>query len=181
MLTRTQKEEAVSVLNEKFGRATSVVVADYRGLGVKDIEELRSKLREATEGQTEYQVAKNSLLKLAVGGSSSEVLTEHFVGPTAVAISFGDPVSAAKVLVDYAGSHEKFQIKGAMLEGKALDKGEFATLATLPSLLELRGKLAGLLQAPASKLARLLNEPGAQLARLTAARRDSLGAEQGAE
>ena len=175
MLTRTQKEEAVSVLSEKFSRATSVVVADYRGLDVGAVTELRTKLREATDGQTEYQVAKNTLLKLAASGSAAEVLTEHFTGPTAVAISYGDPVSAAKVIVDYAKAHEVFQIKGAMLEGKALDDQEFAKLATLPSLLELRGKLVGLLMAPASKLARLLKEPGAQVARVVAARRDSLG------
>jgi len=70
MLTRAQKEEAVATLNEKLSRATSVVVADYRGLAVPEVEELRSKLREATEGETEYQVAKNSLLKLAANGSS---------------------------------------------------------------------------------------------------------------
>ena len=174
MLTRTQKEEAVTVLTEKFGRATSVVVADYRGLDVASVTELRTKLREATDGQTEYQVAKNTLLKLAASGSTVEVLTEHFIGPTAVAISYGDPVSAAKVLVDYAKTHEAFKIKGAMLEGQALAEDEFAKLATLPSLHELRGKLAGLLLAPASKLARLLKEPGGQMARLVAARRDSL-------
>jgi large subunit ribosomal protein L10 len=175
MLTRAQKEEAVSTLSDKFSRATSVVVADYRGLGVSDVDELRSKLRSATDGETEYQVAKNSLLKLAANGSTTEVLSEHFVGPTAVAISFGDPVSAAKVLVDYAKDHDKFEIKGAMLDGKALDQTEFAKLATLPSLQELRGKLVGLIQAPAGKIARLLNEPGGQLARLVMARKDSLG------
>ena len=177
MLTRAQKEEAVTSLNEKFSRATSVVVADYRGLGVSDVDELRSKLRAATDGQTEYQVAKNSLLKLAANGSTSEVLTEHFVGPSAIAVSFGDPVSAAKVLVDYAKDHDQFEIKGVMLDGKALDQSEFATLATLPSLQELRGKLVGLLMAPAGKLARLLNEPPSQLARLVSARKDSLGEE----
>ena len=175
MLTRAQKEEAVSDLNEKFSRATSVVVADYRGLDVGSLTELRTKLRESSDGETEYQVAKNSLLKLAVKGSSTEVLSEHFTGPTAVAISFGDPVSAAKVLVDYADKNDAFEIKGAMLEGKALDHAEFAKLATLPSLDELRGKLVGLLMAPAGKVARLLKEPGGQMARLVAARRDSLG------
>lgn len=175
MLTRTQKEEAVTVLSEKFSRATSVVVADYRGLDVEALTELRTKLRLATDGQTEYQVAKNTLLKLAANGSTAEVLTKHFSGPTAVAISYGDPVGAAKVLVDYAKAHDVFQIKGAMLEGQALDDQEFATLATLPSLDELRGKLVGLLMAPAGKIARLLKEPGGQMARLVAARRDSLG------
>ena len=175
MLTRAQKEEAVTDLSDKFNRATSVVVADYRGLNVTEMTELRTKLREATSGETEYQVAKNSLLKLAAAGSSTEVLSEHFTGPTAVAISFGDPVSAAKVLIDYAEDHDAFEIKGAMLEGQALDDKEFAKLATLPSLDQLRGKIIGVLQAPAGKLARLLKEPGGQMARLVAARKDSLG------
>lgn len=174
MLTRTQKEEAVASLSEKLDRATSVFVADYRGLGVDDVNELRSKLREATDGEGEYHVVKNTLLRLAAKGSDTEILTEHFVGPTSVAISYGDPVGVAKVLVDYAKEHDAFQVKGAMLDGKSLGESDLATLATLPSLLELRGKLVGLLQAPAGKIARLLNEPGGQIARLVTARKDAL-------
>lgn len=174
MLTRDQKKEAVAELSDKFSRATSVFVADYRGLAVEEVRELRSRLRAETDCESEYQVAKNSLLKLASEGSEAEVLKEHFVGPTAIAISYGDPVSTAKVLVKYAKEHEVFEIKGGVLDGKALDQSEVAKLATLPTLNELRGKLAGLLQAPAGKLARLLKEPGGQLARLVAARKDSL-------
>jgi large subunit ribosomal protein L10 len=175
VLTRNQKEEAVAELNEKFSRATSVFVADYRGLAFEEVRDLRSQLRIATDGDVDYRVAKNSLLRLASEGSDVEVLKEHFTGPTAIAISYGDPVSTAKVLVKYASSHDVFEIKGGMLDGKALDQKEVAKLATLPTLLELRGKLAGLMKAPAGKLARLLKEPGGQLARLVAARKDSLG------
>ena len=176
MLTRAEKEEAVAELNEKFARATSVFVADYRGLGVGDVNELRAQLRKIADGgdRNDYQVAKNSLLRLAAKGSEVELLDEHFSGPTAIAIGYGDPVGLAKVLVDYAGKHEVFQIKGAVLDGKALGKEEVARLATLPSLQELRGKLVGLLVAPATKLVRLLKEPGAQLARVVAARKDML-------
>jgi len=175
VLTREQKEEAVAELNDKFTRATSVYVADYCGLSVQDVYELRSRLREAGgEGECEYQVAKNSLLKRAAEGSDAAVLTDHFTGPTAIAISYGDPVSVAKVLVKYSKDHEIFEIKGAMLDGKALDEAEVAKLATLPNLQELRGKLVGLLVAPATKLVRLFNEPGGQIARLVAARKDSL-------
>jgi large subunit ribosomal protein L10 len=174
VLTRTQKEEAVEALSDKFSRATSVIVADYRGLCTDDLNQLRSKLREATEGQAEYQVAKNSLFKLAIKGSPSEDLAEHFQGPSAVAFSYGDPVSAAKVLVNYADDNDVFEIKGAVLDGKVLAESELATLATLPTLNELRGKLVGLLMAPAGKIARLLKEPGGQMARLVAARKDSL-------
>ena len=102
------------------------------------------------------------------------VLRDQCVGPAAIAIAYGDPVSMAKVLVQYAKKHEVFEIKGAMLDGQALGKEEVAQLATLPSLQQLRGQLAGLLLAPATKLVRLLKEPAGQLARLAAARRDSL-------
>jgi large subunit ribosomal protein L10 len=172
VLTREQKKQTVADLSDKFSRATSVIVADYRGLSVLDVQELRSKLREAGEG--EYQVAKNSLLKLAVQGSDAKQLQHHFTGPTSVAIAYGDPASLAKTLVDYQKTHEVFEIKGALLDGNEMDQAEVAKLATLPSLLELRAKLVGLLQAPAGKLARLMKEPGGQVARLVAARRDSL-------
>ena len=175
MLTRDQKNQAVADLSEKFSRATSVYVADYCGLSVQDVHELRTRLRELGEdADCEYQVAKNTLLKLAAEGSDASVLTDHFTGPTAIAISYGDPVSVAKVLVKYAKDHDVFEIKGAMLDGKPLDEAEVAKLATLPNLLELRAKLVGLLQAPAGKIARLLKELGGQLARMVAARKDSL-------
>ncbi|HIF99673.1 MAG TPA: 50S ribosomal protein L10 [Myxococcales bacterium] len=174
MLTREQKKEAVSELGDKFARATSVFVADFRGLSVEDVRELRGLLRSEPEDDFEYRVAKNSLLALAADGHDAEVLKEHFSGPTAVALSYGDPVGLAKVLVKYSKDHELFEIKGGVLDGKPLNEGEVKHLATLPNLLELRGKLVGLLQAPAVQLARLFNEPGGQLARLVAARKDAL-------
>ena len=175
MLTRAQKEQQVSDLREKFDRATSVIVADYRGIGVDAVNKLRSQLYGDGSGDYEYQVIKNSVLKLAAKDGAADALTEHFSGPTAVAISYGDPVQLAKILVDYAKENEVFELKGGLLDGRAIDNAEIGTLATLPSLDELRGKLVGLLQAPAGKLARLMNEPGGQLARLVAARRDALG------
>jgi large subunit ribosomal protein L10 len=176
VLTRAEKEGLVTELREKLGRATSVFVADYRGLSVSDVNELRGKVR----GEAEYRVVKNTLLRRAVAESDVASLAEHFRGPTAVAISYGDPVGLAKVLVDYAKQHEVFELRGGWLEGKALDGGEIATLATLPSLQELRATLAGLVQAPATKLVRLMSEPGGQLARLMEARRGALSESEGA-
>jgi len=175
MLTRTQKEEQVAELRDKFERATSVFVADYRGLGVPQMEALRGGLRQAEASESEFRVAKNSVLKLAAGGGPAEGLQDHFVGTTSIAISFGDPVALAKTLVDYAEENEAFEIRSALLDGQVLDTAEIANLATLPSLDELRGKIVGLLQAPAVKLARLLVEPAGQMARLVAARETSLG------
>lgn len=174
MLTRTQKEEQVAELKGKFDRATSVFVADYRGLGVPQLEELRGGLRQAEASDAEFRIAKNSILRLASDGGQAEGLKEHFTGTTSIAMSFGDPVALAKLLVDYAKENEAFEIRSGMLDGAVLDTGEIAKLATLPSLDELRGKIVGLLQAPAGKLARLLNEPAGQMARLVAARETSL-------
>jgi large subunit ribosomal protein L10 len=172
MLTRTQKQEQATELRDKLGRATSVFVADYRGLTVDDANELRSRLRES--GQVEYQVVKNSVLRRAVTELPQEVLRDTFNGPTAIAIAYGDPAALAKVLVEYSKEREAFELKGAFLDGRSLDEAEIETLATLPSLDELRGKLVGLLQAPATKLVRLMKEPGGQLARLMEARRNVL-------
>lgn len=174
MLTRTDKESMVGELREKFSRATSVFVAEYRGLDVGRIDSLRRKLRAEPAGAYEYRVTKNTLLRRAAEGSSVETIVQHFKGPTAVAIGFGDPVRLAKILVDYAKDNEIFQLRGAMLDGKALGKADIATLATLPSLDELRSRLIGLLQAPAGQIARLAAEPAAQLARVIAARSKAL-------
>lgn len=170
MLTRKEKEDQVNELREKFGRATSVFVADYRGIPVAKLEALRKGLRKAQASNSEFQVAKNSILKRASEGGPVEGLKSHFKGTTSIAISFGDPAALAKTLVDYAKDNEQFQLRSAMLDGEVLDPAAISQLATLPSLDQLRGKLIGLLQAPASKLARLLNEPGAQIARVVSAK-----------
>jgi large subunit ribosomal protein L10 len=172
MLTFTQKQEQVAELREKLGRASSVIVADYRGLDVASVSALRTKLR--TTGSCEYRVVKNSILRRASEGTGVASIVAHFKGPTALAIAFGDPIVLARTLTDFARQHEVFQLKAGWLEGKALDRNEIATLATLPSLDELRGRLVGLLFAPAQKLATLLQAPGAQLARLAEARSKKL-------
>ena len=174
MLTREQKEEQVAELHDKFERATSVFVADYSGLAVKQIEALRGGLRKAEGSDSEFRIAKNSVLRLASEGGPVEGLKEHFTGTTSIAISFGDPVALAKTLVDYAKENEAFEIRGGLLDGQVLELAEISNLATLPSLDVLRGKIVGLLQAPAGKLARLMNEPAGQLARLVAASKTAI-------
>ena len=176
MLTRAQKEEQVSMMRDKFGRATSIILADYRGLNVTQANSLRRDLRTEGTGDFEYQVVKNSVLRLACTGEPTEELTAHLSGPTAVAISYADPVGLAKLLVAYAKEHEVFELKGGYLDGAAIDTGQIETLATLPSLDELRSKLVGLVNAPATKLVRLVSEPGGQLARVIKARQDALAA-----
>jgi large subunit ribosomal protein L10 len=170
VLTRTQKEEQVADLKDKFGRASCVYVAGYRGLDVDGVNVLRRKLHTEGGGDYEYRVVKNCVLRLAAGDTPVAEIVEHFQGPTAIAISYGDPVGLAKVLSDFAKEHEVFDLRAGVLEGSALDAAAIATVAELPSLDQLRGKIIGLIQAPATKLVRLLLEPGGQLARVVSAR-----------
>ena len=175
MLTRAQKEQQVAEFKDRFERATCVYLADYRGVDVQSVNELRSRIHKEGEGHYEYHVAKNSVLRRAAEASSVAPLRERLDGPSAVAISFSDPVGLAKILVDFAKNHEVFELKAGVLDGRAIDDEEIGTLATLPGLDELRGKIVGLLQAPATKLVRLVSEPGAQIARVVNAR----GAQEG--
>ena len=174
MLTRAQKETEVAELQERFARASSVFVAEYRGLSVAAVDALRAKLRAAGGADFEYRVAKNTLIRRAASGAAGDALAEHLRGPTALAFSFGDPARLAKVLVDYAKENEVFKLRGGLMEGQPLGVEEIATLATLPSLDELRAKLVGLIQAPATKIAGVLAAPAGQLARLVAARQKKL-------
>lgn len=180
MLTRGQKETEVAELQERFQRASSVFVAEYRGLTVAAVDALRAKLRAAGGADFEYRVAKNTLVRRAATGAEGEALAAHLKGPTALAFSFGDPAKLAKVLVDYAKDNEVFKLRGGVMDGVPLGAAEIATLATLPSLDELRAKLVGLIQAPATKVAGVLAAPAGQLARLTAARQQKLEEAAGA-
>jgi large subunit ribosomal protein L10 len=170
VLTRAEKEEQVAKLKEKFSRATCVYVADYRGIDVQAVNELRRRIRREGAGDYEYRVTKNSVLRRAAADSDVAGIAEQFQGPTAVAISYGDAVGLAKILVDFAKDHEVFELRTGLIEGRAVERAEIDTLATLPSLDELRASLVGLLQASATKLVRLVSEPGAQIARVLAAR-----------
>ena len=171
MLTRTQKEEQVAELNEKFSRAKSVYVADYRGLSVGAANKLRGRIRKEGAGDFEYRVAKNSVFRRASAELAVAGIAEHFQGPTSIAISFGDPVGLAKILSDFAKENEVFELKAGVVDGEVVDGEQIAALAKLPSMDELRGTIVGLLLAPATKLVRLVSEPGAQLARLVEARK----------
>jgi large subunit ribosomal protein L10 len=148
-----------------------VVVTRQVGLTVAEVDDLRNRTRAAG---ARYKVTKNRLARLALKGTQYEDLDGVFTGPTAVATSL-DPVAAAKVVVEFANKNEKLTIVAGSIGGKMLDVEQVKALAKLPSLDELRGKLIGLLQAPAGKIARLLQTPGGQLARVLAARAEKEG------
>jgi large subunit ribosomal protein L10 len=164
-MDRAEKREVVSALHDVFAKTGVVVVAHYAGLSVADMTKLRSDMRDAGG---RVKVAKNRLVKLALEGTDAIGISDLLTGPTCLAFS-DDPVTAPKVAVKFAKGNEKFVILGGTMGATVLDANAVSSLADLPSLDELRGKLIGLIQAPASKIARTLNEPGAQLARVFAA------------
>jgi len=164
-MDRAQKAESIETLKGVFAGAGAVVVTHYMGLTVAEMTDLRGRLR--TEG-AQLKVVKNTLVQKALDGRVGEEGDALFKGP--VAIAFGpDPVSAAKISTQYARENDKFSIVGAVMGDKVLDASAVGALATLPSLDQLRAKLIGLVQAPATKIAGVLQAPAGQLARVLAA------------
>jgi large subunit ribosomal protein L10 len=159
---RAEKREVVTALHDVFANTGVVVVAHYAGLSVAQMTKLRSEMRSAGG---KVKVAKNRLAKLALEGTDAKGIADLLKGPTCLAFP-DDPVTAPKIAVKFAKANEKFVILGGAMGDSELDAKSVSSLADLPSLDELRGKLVGLLEAPAGKIARTLNEPGAQLARV---------------
>ena len=161
-MDRAQKQDAIDTLKGVFDGAGAVVVTHYMGLTVAELTDLRGRLRK--EG-AQLQVVKNTLATKALGGSIGEQGDALFKGPVAIAFA-PDPVSAAKVATQYAKDNDKFTVVGGLMGQQVLDKASVTALASLPSLDQLRGKIIGLIQAPATKIAGVLQAPGAQLARV---------------
>ncbi len=164
-MDRSRKEALVAELHQTFEDTNLVVVTQQSGLTVQEVTALRSEMRE--EGAS-FRVTKNRLAKIALQGTKFEPLTDTFTGPTAIAVS-EDPVAAAKVAVEFANKNDKLTIVGGALGEKVLDVDDVKALAKLPSLDELRGKIVGLLQAPAGKIVGVMNAPAGQLARVFSA------------
>ena len=161
-MEKAKKAEVVESLNGLLGEAGSVVVAHYTGLTVAEMGVLRSRMREAGAS---FKVAKNRLVVRALQGTAAEPIAHLFKGPTGIAFS-KDPIAASKVAVAFAKENEKLVILGGVVGTTALDVAGVKALAELPSLDELRGKIVGLLQAPATKIAGVLAAPAGQLARV---------------
>jgi len=167
-MDRAQKAVSIETLKGVFADAGAVVVTHYMGLTVAEMTDLRGRLR--VEG-AKLKVVKNTLVHKALDGRTGEAGDALFKGP--VAIAYGpDPVSAAKVSTQYAKDNEKFSVIGAVMGDEVLDASAVAALATLPSLDQLRAKIIGLVQAPATKIAGVLQAPAAQLARVMQAYAD---------
>lgn len=161
-MDRSQKTDAIAALNETFKEAGVVVITRNLGMTVAESTELRGKIREA--GAT-YKVAKNRLAKLALKDTDYDGLSDLLTGPTALATSV-DPIAAAKAAVDFAKTSENIEILGGAMGSEVLDVAGIQALASLPSLDQLRAKLVGLVNAPATKVAQVVNAPANKLARV---------------
>jgi large subunit ribosomal protein L10 len=162
---RAQKEKLVTSLQQALSGIACVVVTHQTGMTVQEVTDLRRQMRAAGAN---FKVTKNRLARRAFAGTKFEQLSPMFTGPTAIAFS-RDPVAAAKVAVEFANRNDKLRIIGGGLNEQQLDVAGIKALATLPSLDELRGKILGLLQTPATRIAAVLQAPGAQIARVLGA------------
>ena len=164
-ISRAQKAETVQALSNLLQSNETVVIVEPKGMTVAEVTDFRRKLR--AEGGS-YKVTKNKLIARALEGTRFAQMAPLFKGTTAIAVS-KDPVAAAKVAYEYAKENEKLKIIGGAMGEKSLSKSEVEALAKLPSLDSLRGKIVGILQAPASKIARIMQAPAQQLIGVTAA------------
>lgn len=150
-----EKKQITKDLNQRFTKAAVVLVTDYQGLDVAAISDLRRKLKEQ---EVEYQVAKNSLLVRAAEGTHVDLIKDIFKGPNAVALSYGDPVSSAKVLTDFAKDYKVFEIKAGVMDGAVLDSNQIKALAELPSREVLLGMLVATMNSVPAGFVRTLAE-----------------------
>lgn len=167
-MDRSQKADAVAQLNAVFNEVGVVVVTRNLGMTVAQSTDLRGKMRDA--GAT-YKVAKNRLAKLALKDTDYVGLDDMLTGPVGLAWS-NDPVAAAKAAVEFAKSNDKLEIVGGSMGSVVLDEAGIKALASMPSLDELRAKLIGLVNAPATKIAQVVTAPAAKVARVFAAYAD---------
>jgi len=164
-----EKKKIVEDLSEKFSRSRVAIVTDYKGLNVAAIDALRRKLREA---EVEYRVVKNSLLVRAAEGNDVALIRDYFAGPSAIALSYRDPVAPAKTLVDFAKENDKLEIKAGVMNGKVLDIDAIKALSALPSRDALLGQLLSVLNGVPTSFVRLLNNFPQQLVNVLVALKD---------
>ena len=165
-MNKESKKQYVEEMKKNFSSNESVMIAQYQGLNVNELDELRKKLRE--KGIL-FKITKNRITKIAIKETPVKDLEKYFTGPTAAAIS-SDPISTAKILTKFAKSHNKLKIVAGFMDGMVLDQKEVAIIATLPTLEEARAKIVGILASPAQKLVSILLAPGSKIANLARAK-----------
>jgi len=165
-MNKEAKKNYVEEMKKNFTSNESVMIAQYQGLNVTELDELRKELRE--KGIL-FKITKNRITKIAIKETPVKDLEKYFTGPTAAAIS-SDPITAAKILTKFAKTHDKLKIVAGFMDGKVLDQKEVAIIATLPTLDEARANIVGILAAPAQKLMSILLAPAAKIANLARAK-----------
>ena len=166
MMNKERKKNYIEEMKKVFSSSEAVMIAQYQGLNVTELDKLRKELRE--KGIL-FKVTKNRITKLAIKDSPVKDLEKYFTGPTAAAMS-SDPIATAKILTKFAKTHNKLKIVAGFMDGKVLDEKEVAIIATLPSLEEARAKIVGILASPAQKLVSILLAPGSKIANLARAK-----------
>ena len=166
MMNKQNKKNYVEEMQKVFSSSEAVMIAQYQGLNVKELDLLRKELRE--KGII-FKITKNRITKIALKNSPCKDLEKYFTGPTAAAMS-SDAITSAKILTKFAKSHNKLKIVAGFMDGKVLDQKEVAIIATLPSLEEARAKIVGILSSPAQKLVSILLAPGSKIANLARAK-----------
>ena len=164
-MNRSEKKDFVQKLKEELNSSSSVIVAHYSGITVDETDQLRKEMR---NNGAKFKVTKNRLTKLALEDTQFNSIADLFTGPTAIAYS-EDPVAPAKVAVSFEKKFENFKIIGGGYDGEKMDNNKINFLATLPSMDELRGKILGLISAPAQKIASVVKEPAGKMARMMSA------------
>jgi len=159
-LKRDEKQGLIDELHQKLSNAKAAIITEYKGLTVAEITELRNELRKS---QLEYRVVKNTLAIRASAGTAAEKLKDYLVGPTGLVLGYGDPVTPAKAVTEFAKKRDKLKIKFGVIEGQLADEKQLKAIASLPSREQLLSQMAASFQAPATQMARLLNATVARL------------------
>jgi large subunit ribosomal protein L10 len=166
MMSKENKKNYIEEMKKVFSSSEAVMIAQYQGLNVKELDSLRKELRD--KGII-FKITKNRITKIALKDSPCKDLEKFFTGPTAAAMS-SDAITSAKILTKFAKTNNKLKIVAGFMDGKVLDQKEVAIIATLPSLEEARAKIVGILAAPAQKLVSILLAPGSKIANLARAK-----------
>jgi large subunit ribosomal protein L10 len=166
-----QKGAEIDLLTDRFQRSEMTILADYRGLSVAQLQDLRATLRPV---DSEFRIAKNTLVRIAAERAGVEGLEPFLDGPTAVMFAFGDAVAPAKALSDFVRTSRILQIKAGLMNGQVVSASDVEAIATLPPREELLGRLVGMLASPMARTVGVLSGPSRSVAYLVNARIESL-------
>ena len=166
MMNKENKKTYIEEMKKNFNSNSSVMIAQYQGLNVNELDKLRKELRDKG---IKFKITINRITKLAIKDTPVKDLEKFFIGPTATALS-SDPITTAKILTKFSKTNNKLKIIAGFMDGKVLDEKEVSIIATLPSLEEARAKIVGILTSPAQKLLSILLAPGSKIANLARAK-----------